>query len=629
LANLPALLEEEGVTTPFQADFTAGSYSVTVSLVDISKGQEVELGSGTKEFNVGYAATLSVEEPNLEVIGTVGWTRFAGTVKVAEGVEGIKAYYIFEIEGEGKLAEDTVPQYWDYQAKSWKDFAVVEVEEGENAKYRFGPSGGFDLAEVAHGPQTEFQAKIADGESITGKAYLVDAENPEVIISNVVDATITADPFLPVSFEVAGFDEMATGENEVIITVKAEEGAIEEEQLVRYRLTLTDSDNKPVEGVTAISGWNVKVVTGEDGIAYFGAKGHTQDDDGYLIEDEEAYGFPFGDIKEAAEGDGYVSAFTVSELPAGEGYTLLIEMAKWDREVNDAGAVLGAKTVELDVEALVFNGSVSGVIDTDENGVVTGTLTGDFEVEISGQVTEYDENEATFTGTVTGDINGQIEATINANGIDTLSGTVTGTGAVELVRVIGIFPQSGTTGDFVGQVITGSEPTYVENMSIKTPNDASTVTVGGTLQMEVEVSPGDASNEVIWSVWTAEGQSTDVATIDKDTGLLTGVKPGKVTVIAKALDGSLADATKTITVTGEEEATEEVNEEEITEETTVTIYETQFNVDEEVIEEVEIEPIEVTDELPVEGEEKVVEETDNVEETGEENQETPVVKEDN
>jgi hypothetical protein len=195
----------------------------------------------------------------------------------------------------------------------------------------------------------------------------------------------------------------------------------------------------------------------------------------------------------------------------------------------------------------VFNGSVSGVINT-ENGVVTGSLTGDFNVTISGTVTGYIDNRATFTGIVTGDIVGDIEAAINANGIDTLSGTVTGTGAVKPVRVIGIFPQSGTTGEFEGQVITGPLPTYVESMSIKTPNDVSTVTVGETLQMTVEVSPEDASEEVIWSVWAKEDQSTDIATIDQDTGLLTGVKPGEVTVIAKALDGSLADVTYIVTV---------------------------------------------------------------------------------
>jgi len=52
LTQLPALLSAEGVTTPFQANFAAGSYSVTVSLLDISDSGEVVLGSGTKTFAV-------------------------------------------------------------------------------------------------------------------------------------------------------------------------------------------------------------------------------------------------------------------------------------------------------------------------------------------------------------------------------------------------------------------------------------------------------------------------------------------------------------------------------------------------------------------------------------------------
>lgn len=199
--------------------------------------------------------------------------------------------------------------------------------------------------------------------------------------------------------------------------------------------------------------------------------------------------------------------------------------------------------------APVFNGTVSGIITTSEAGVVTGTLTGDFEVAVSGNVTEYTNNRATFTGTVSGEIKGDITASINANGIDTLSGHITGTGAAETVRIIGIFPQSGTKGDFEGEVITGPEPTYVESMTIKTEGDAETVAVGGTLQMTVEVLPAGASDEVVWSVWTAEGESTDTAIIDQETGILTGMQAGTVTVIAKALDGSLKDATKTVIVT--------------------------------------------------------------------------------
>jgi hypothetical protein len=152
----------------------------------------------------------------------------------------------------------------------------------------------------------------------------------------------------------------------------------------------------------------------------------------------------------------------------------------------------------------------------------------------------------TFTGTVTGDIEGSISGAENINGIDTLYGIVTGTGATLPVRIIGIFPQSGINGDFVGQIITGAIPTYVDTMTIH--SDADTVNVGATLPMTVTVTPEGASNTVNWSVWANNGSATNIAFIDINTGMLTGLKAGTVTVIAKALDGSLKDATKIITV---------------------------------------------------------------------------------
>ena len=135
-------------------------------------------------------ATISMMEPDGEVPGTEGWTRFAGKVKVKSWVkEGdIKAYYIFEIT-EGELENNSVPEYYHYINETGGNWLSFD-DEGEG-KYRFGPSNGFNLKEV-HGAETQFQVKI-DGEKctgITGKAYLVDAET-ESIISNVVEKTIS------------------------------------------------------------------------------------------------------------------------------------------------------------------------------------------------------------------------------------------------------------------------------------------------------------------------------------------------------------------------------------------------------------------------------------------------------
>lgn len=68
-----------------------------------------------------------------------------------------------------------------------------------------------------------------------------------------------------------------------------------------------------------------------------------------------------------------------------------------------------------------------------------------------------------------------------------------------------------------------------------------------TLQMIAVVAPEDAwVNSVQWSV-----DDSELATID-DRGLLTGLRNGKVTVIATALDGSAISGSREITITNQE-----------------------------------------------------------------------------
>jgi hypothetical protein len=197
-----------------------------------------------------------------------------------------------------------------------------------------------------------------------------------------------------------------------------------------------------------------------------------------------------------------------------------------------------------------YNGNVAGVITTTATGGVSGTLTGAYNLTITGQVEApgYVGNYATFSGIVAGDINGSITARINANGIDTMSGTITGTGAAQPVRIIGTFPQTGTTGDFTGKIITGAIPTYVTDMTITAPG--TTVKAGETLNLGVVITPTGASKEAAWSV---EAGNASIATVDSATGVLTGVSPGTTAVIVKALDGSLADDTIEINVLASED----------------------------------------------------------------------------
>ncbi|MRR24305.1 hypothetical protein EG830_15140 [bacterium] len=63
---------------------------------------------------------------------------------------------------------------------------------------------------------------------------------------------------------------------------------------------------------------------------------------------------------------------------------------------------------------------------------------------------------------------------------------------------------------------------------------ATTTTVNGNLELMAEVLPEDATDKsVAWSVINGTGS----AVISKD-GILTGITPGEVTVIATAVDGS-------------------------------------------------------------------------------------------
>lgn len=73
---------------------------------------------------------------------------------------------------------------------------------------------------------------------------------------------------------------------------------------------------------------------------------------------------------------------------------------------------------------------------------------------------------------------------------------------------------------------------------------ATTVEVGSTLQMEATVLPANAVQAVIWQ----STNGTGTATIDMNTGVLTGLSVGTVTVGAVAMDGSNEFGTIEITV---------------------------------------------------------------------------------
>jgi parallel beta-helix repeat protein len=172
---------------------TGGSYTLKAA----DEGKWIRIAAtGTGDYTgtvtsdakgpVEFPATLSIVEPDDSIVGTPGYTRFAGSIDVSDNVESgdYNAYYIFEIT-DGTI--EGVPQYWDKNDTTWKD-----LFDNGNDEYIFGdPTDGFDLVDV-DGATTEFQIKI-DGESITGKAYLVDADDDTKVLSNVLEETITSD----------------------------------------------------------------------------------------------------------------------------------------------------------------------------------------------------------------------------------------------------------------------------------------------------------------------------------------------------------------------------------------------------------------------------------------------------
>ncbi|HIW31157.1 MAG TPA: InlB B-repeat-containing protein [Candidatus Paenibacillus intestinavium] len=90
----------------------------------------------------------------------------------------------------------------------------------------------------------------------------------------------------------------------------------------------------------------------------------------------------------------------------------------------------------------------------------------------------------------------------------------------------------------------------IEAISVETLNisghDAITAK-GGTLQLTADVLPADATNKtVVWSVENGTGSATI-----NESGLLTAVSNGTVTVVATAADGSGIVGTKSITISGQ------------------------------------------------------------------------------
>jgi hypothetical protein len=130
-------------------------------------------------------------------------------------------------------------------------------------------------------------------------------------------------------------------------------------------------------------------------------------------------------------------------------------------------------------------------------------------------------------------------ATIDANGLLTAIGLGTVTVTATSVSAPGV---TGTL-----NVTVTAAPVALTGLTVTGEGNATTVNSGGTLQMIATPTPAEATNaSVTWSVENGTG----TATIDEDTGVLTGGETmGTVTVTATSdADGDITD-TAVITVT--------------------------------------------------------------------------------
>lgn len=218
------------------------------------------------------------------------------------------------------------------------------------------------------------------------------------------------------------------------------------------------------------------------------------------------------------------------------------------------GTILAMILVLIPITALAadppYDGYVAGILAIDTSTIpptFTIHLEGDYDLTIVGSPTGPDVGNYTyFAGTSTGDIEGTLTGTINAGGLDTMYAvfdTINGSVPAVPVRIVGTFVQSGIDGDFEGEIITGALPSPVTSLTLGAEGGVTEVIAGRTLQMTAVTDPV-GSYDINWSIYVND---RDKAMIDQN-GLVTGMQPGSVIVIANTQDPNVATDTFTLTV---------------------------------------------------------------------------------
>lgn len=224
--------------------------------------------------------------------------------------------------------------------------------------------------------------------------------------------------------------------------------------------------------------------------------------------------------------------------PTKEGY----KFYEWNTKSNGSGKSYSADdTIKVKDDIILYaqwkddnSIYVDGITVKGNSNVVINKTT-----QMTAEISPSDATDVSVTWSV---INGTGKATIDSNGV--LTGVSNGTVTVKATAKDGS-KVSGTKEVTVGTI---EVAVPVSQITVGTTAGLSQITTNsGTLQMTTKVLPSDASNQdVTWSVEDKTGSAKI-----SDSGLVTAVSNGIVTVKATAKDGSGIVGSTTITITGQ------------------------------------------------------------------------------
>lgn len=207
---------------------------------------------------------------------------------------------------------------------------------------------------------------------------------------------------------------------------------------------------------------------------------------------------------------------------------------------KDGSGVIGTKTITISGQLTtipVENIIVSGANDAKEITSDSGTL------QMSATILPSSATNSAITWSVE---NGTGSAIISSSGL--LTALADGTVTVKAMAKDG----SGVVGS--KEIKISNQTLKITKITVIGENNADAITSdGGTLQMDAEVVPEDASEDITWSVEQIGDSGTAMtgkATIS-DTGLLTAVSNGTVKVIATSKNGTGVYGSKVITISGQ------------------------------------------------------------------------------